>query len=30
MTKAPEFSAMSRLSADIDLEADGKATGFLR
>ena len=29
-SRTPEFSAMSRLSADIDLEADGKATGFLR
>lgn len=25
-----DFAAMSRLSADIDLEADGKATGFVR
>ncbi|HYC65462.1 MAG TPA: succinylglutamate desuccinylase/aspartoacylase family protein, partial [Reyranellaceae bacterium] len=29
MAKTP-FNAMSRLSADIDLDADGKATGFVR
>jgi hypothetical protein len=29
-SKETEFSAMSRLSADIDLMADGKATGFVR
>jgi uncharacterized protein len=29
-TKPADFSAMSRLSADIDLLADGKATGFVR
>ena len=28
--KAADFAAMSRLSADIDLSADGKATGFVR
>ncbi|NDH62270.1 MAG: deacylase, partial [Alphaproteobacteria bacterium] len=28
--KAPDFAAMSRLSADIDLHAEGKATGFVR
>ena len=25
-----DFAAMSRLSADIDLHAEGKATGFVR
>ena len=25
-----DFTAMSRLSADIDLTAEGKATGFVR
>ncbi len=29
-TKQADFTAMSRLSADIDLLADGKATGFVR
>jgi predicted deacylase len=29
-TKQTDFTAMSRLSADIDLMADGKATGFVR
>ena len=29
-TKQADFSAMSRLSADIDLLADGKAVGFVR
>jgi predicted deacylase len=29
-TKQTDFTAMSRLSADIDLLADGKATGFVR
>jgi hypothetical protein len=29
-TKQTDFSAMSRLSADIDLLADGKAMGFVR
>ena len=29
-TKPTDFTAMSRLSADIDLLADGKATGFVR
>jgi predicted deacylase len=29
-SRAADFSAMSRLSADIDLDADGKATGFVR
>ena len=29
-TKAADFTAMSRLSADIDLQAEGKATGFVR
>ena len=28
--KATDFTAMSRLSADIDLTAEGKATGFVR
>jgi predicted deacylase len=28
--RTTDFSAMSRLSADIDLEAEGKATGFVR
>ena len=28
--KPTDFSAMSRLSADIDLNAEGKATGFVR
>jgi predicted deacylase len=30
VAKPTDFSAMSRLSADIDLTAEGKATGFLR
>jgi hypothetical protein len=29
-TKTVEFAALSQLSPDIDLEAEGKATGFLR
>ncbi len=29
-SRAADFSAMSRLSADIDLDAEGKATGFVR
>jgi predicted deacylase len=28
--KQPEFTAMSRLAPDIDLDADGKAMGFVR
>ena len=28
--KTPDFGAMSRLAADIDLDASGKATGFVR
>ena len=30
MNQRNDFSAMSRLSADIDLMAEGKATGFVR
>src|ERR1700759_663861 len=30
MQQRKDFSAMSRLSADIDLDAEGKATGFVR
>ena len=28
--KSAEFTALSRLSADIELNAEGKATGFVR
>ena len=28
--KSTEFTAMSRLTPDIDLDAEGKATGFVR